>query len=562
MILMQRLVVSSTSAIRTTLERRLEALQAPQEQLELFPMFSDDEWADLDGQEQVETLLITQLKALRNEHAEVKLLLGAAARCEQTGTDAKAEALLEWLYRLQADESDPELKVLVFTEFVPTQQMLQQFLTERGFSVVCLNGSMNMDERKRVQDAFAEDTRILVSTDAGGEGLNLQFCHVVINYDIPWNPMRLEQRIGRVDRIGQNHVVRAVNFVFEDSVEHRVREVLEEKLAIIFEEFGIDKTGDVLDSAQAGQIFDDLYVEAILKPDEVDASVSKVISRIQEQIRDSQASTSVLGAIEDLEPSEAQKLMAHPLPHWVERMTVSYIRAHGGKAGKILRTWQLKWPDGEEMSGIVFSGKEAEQNPTARHLTLEDPRVRGLAMRLPRFAPGQPVSIVTIPSVSEEVTGLWSLWRIGIATTDWNRHRIMPLFLSDGGKVFTPTARHLWDRLLSVAPDVQGYIDTNEPNKPLDRLTEIAEEHGREIYDELLQEHRLRLNRENEKGEYAFAARRRVIERIGLPQVRDYRLNLLQQEERSWKEEVKRMAQVYPIMVPLIVIRVEGDAHA
>ncbi|HDL86309.1 MAG TPA: helicase, partial [Candidatus Acetothermia bacterium] len=364
MILMQRLVVSSTSAIRTTLERRLEVLEAPQEQLTLFPMYSDDDWADLDGQEQIETLLTTRLKALKNERAEVKLLLEAATRCEQAGPDAKAEALLDWLYRLQADEGDPELKVLVFTEFVPTQQMLQQFLTERGFPVVCLNGSMDMDERKKVQDAFAEDARILISTDAGGEGLNLQFCHVVINYDIPWNPMRLEQRIGRVDRIGQTHVVRAVNFVFEDSVEHRVREVLEEKLAIIFEEFGIDKTGDVLDSAQAGQIFDGLYVEAILNPDDVDTSVDKVITRLQEQARDTQASSSVLGATEDLEPSEAQRLMAHPLPHWVERMTVSYLKAHGGKAERKRRTWHLTWPDGEELTGIVFSGKEADQTPT------------------------------------------------------------------------------------------------------------------------------------------------------------------------------------------------------
>jgi len=312
MILMQRLVVSSTSAIRTTLERRLEALEAPQEQLSLFPAFSNEEWADLDGQEQVETLLTTQLKALKNERAEVKLLLNAATRCEQAVVDAKAEALLDWLYRLQADENDTELKVLVFTEFVPTQQMLQQFLVERGFTVACLNGSMDMDERKKAQDSFAGEARILISTDAGGEGLNLQFCHVVINYDIPWNPMRLEQRIGRVDRIGQNHVVRAVNFVFEDSVEHRVREVLEEKLAVIFEEFGIDKTGTVLDSAQAGQIFDDLHVEAILNPDDVDTSVDKVIARLQEQARDAKASSSVLGATEDLEPSEAQRLMTHP----------------------------------------------------------------------------------------------------------------------------------------------------------------------------------------------------------------------------------------------------------
>ena len=92
--------------------------------------------------------------------------------------DAKAEALLDWIYRLQAEEGDPDLKVLVFTEFVPTQEMLMRFLTERGFEVVCLNGSMDMEERKRVQDAFAKDARILISTDAGGEGLNLQFVYV------------------------------------------------------------------------------------------------------------------------------------------------------------------------------------------------------------------------------------------------------------------------------------------------------------------------------------------------------------------------------------------------
>jgi hypothetical protein len=182
-------------------------------------------------------------------------------------------------------------------------------------------------------------------------------------------------------------------------------------------------------------------------------------------------------------------------------------------------------------------------------------------MRLPRFAPGQPVSVIAIPGITDEVTGLWSLWRIGIATMDWNRHRIMPIFLADGGKVFTPTARHLWDRLLSVAPSVREHLDTDDAQNAFDRLSQVAEEHGRSIYDELVQEHRSRLTREREKGEYAFTARRKIIERIGLPQVRDYRLNLLQQEERSWDEELERKAQVYPEMVPLLVVRVEGGAH-
>jgi len=364
-----------------------------------------------------------------------------------------------------------------------------------------------------------------------------------------------------VDRIGQTHVVRAVNFVFEDSVEHRVREVLEEKLAVIFEEFGIDKTGDVLDSAQAGKMFDDLYVDAILHPEEVDTSVDKVVTRLQEQAQSAQTTSSVLGATTDLQPSEAQRLMAHPLPHWVERMTASYLNAHGGKAEKGRRAWNLTWPDGDELLGVVFSNKEAEQTPTARHLTLEDSRIRDLAMRLPRFAPGQPVSIVTIPGITDEVAGLWSLWRIGIAATDWNRHRIMPLFLADGGNVFMPTARHVWDQLLSVNPDVRASLDVDEAEDAFDRSLKIAEEHGRTIYEELMQEHRLRMVREKGKGEYAFVARRKIIERIGLLQVRDYRLSLLEQEERAWNEELKRKAQVHPEMEPLLVVRIEGGAH-
>jgi superfamily II DNA or RNA helicase len=561
MILMQRLVVSSTSAIRTTLERRLDALAAPQEQLTLFPLTTEEEWADLDGQEQIDVLLRTRLKALKNERAEVKLLLEAAARCEQIGPDAKAEALLDWLYRLQSEESDPELKALVFTEFVPTQEMLRRFLTERGFSVVCLNGSMDMEERKRVQEAFAKDVRILISTDAGGEGLNLQFCHVVINYDIPWNPMRLEQRIGRVDRIGQAHAVRAVNFVFEGSVEHRVREVLEQKLAVIFEEFGIDKTGDVLDSAQAGHMFDEMYVEAILNPEKVEESVESVVARLQEQARDARTTASVLGATEDLEPGEAQRLLTHPLPHWVERMTVSFLSAHGGQAERRSQSWKLTWPDGETYENVVFSGKEAERLPAARHLTLEEPKVRGLAMRLPRFAPGQPVPIVSIPGLSEEVQGVWSLWRIAIATMEWNRRRIMPLFLADNGMVYMPTARHVWDQLLATSTHVRSVMETSVSQAAFEKLQSAAEEHGKPIYEALVQEHRGRIAREREKADYAFAARRKTVERIGLPQVRNYRLNLLSQEERSFQEQLDQKAHAYPEMVPLLVIRVEGGGH-
>ena len=206
MILMQRLVTSSTAAIRTTLEKRLTLLQAPPPQASLFEPPEWEDWAELDGQSQLDTAVSTAGWA--QEKAEVGTLLNLARETEHQGTDAKAEALLDLVYRLQQEENDSRLKVLVFTEFVPTQAMLAKFLEGRGFSVAQLNGGMDLQERAHAQQAFAGDVRVLISTDAGGEGLNLQFCHIVINFDMPWNPMRIEQRIGRVDRIGQQYAVR------------------------------------------------------------------------------------------------------------------------------------------------------------------------------------------------------------------------------------------------------------------------------------------------------------------------------------------------------------------
>jgi hypothetical protein len=150
MILMQRLVTSSTAAIRTTLEKRQALLNEPQPQMPLFDAPDMDEWAELDGQTQVD--IAVQSSGWVQEKAEVDLLLTLARETEAQGTDAKAEALLELIYKLQQEENDPAMKVLIFTEFVPTQAMLAGFLESRGFSVALLNGSMDLDI---VQDPLA-----------------------------------------------------------------------------------------------------------------------------------------------------------------------------------------------------------------------------------------------------------------------------------------------------------------------------------------------------------------------------------------------------------------------
>lgn len=559
MLLMQRLVTSSTRAIHTTLARRLEILQAPEDQLELFPDLSEEEWAELDGQEQTDTLIRSRLQGLQRERAEVESLLRLAESCERAQSDAKAEAFLDWIYRLQQEERDPALKVLVFTEFVPTQEMLRDFLTTRGFPVACLNGSMDMEERQKAQETFANEARILVSTDAGGEGLNLQFCHVVVNYDIPWNPMRLEQRIGRVDRIGQAHVVRAINFILQDTVEYRVREVLEQKLAVILEEFGMDKTGDVLDSAEAGALFDDLYAAAFADPDRILDEVDAVIRQVRERAQAVREGASSLPQGPPLDPRQSQELIAHPLPAWVERMTTAYLRAHGGQVRQDGPLHDLTWPDGMVWERVIFHRRDAHL-PGVRLATLEEPRIRELTTRLPRFVPGQPIPNLRLADISLEIAGWWALFRVTVRAADWAVHRILPLFVHDDGRVLPPTARRIWDRLLEDGQESPSSVTGPAAESTFAIVTHAAEEHGRVVYDALVHEHRTRLERDRTRGDAAFAARRRAINRIGLPAVRAHRLAQLDAEQGVWRAERDERTGVLPELTPILILRIEGQA--
>lgn len=577
MVLMQRLVVSSTKAIRTTLERRLEVLKAgvrqagPRlEEIENRTELIEDLY-DLNGQELLDELMNSQVTALQNEVNHVETLLNAARNCEQAGPDAKAEALIEWIYQLQSDENEPDLKVLIFTEFVPTQQMLKEFLEARGISVVTINGSMDMDQRKQAQNDFRSQTRVLVSTDAGGEGLNLQFCHIVINYDIPWNPMRLEQRIGRVDRIGQPKTVKAINFLFEESVEFRIREVLEEKLSIIFREFGIDKTGDVLDSAQAGELFEDIYVSAILNPEAIESLVDQMVSRIHEEIRMVRESSAFYSVPDDPDLQSVERLRSHPMPHWIERMTVSYLNSHGGKATRKRSWWELNWPDGQAYRKCVFSVREADRLSDALLINLENSRVRALVDNFSQIVAEQLVPHVALNALPSEITGFWGLFEIRLQAGEDQQNqfiRIPPLrraylsvFINEDGQVYLPTARHIWDLLLTTEPIVLGYLETVESYDTYNRLLHAAEMMGKELFHALRQEHFASISREEERGLLVFESRRKAIERVGLSEVRQYRMVRCEAEEAEWRRELESAKQTLPEIRSLLLMRiVKGDS--
>ena len=564
MILMQRLVTSSTRAIASALERRQLILQSTTIVEDDLNEDSGDLF-DSDSQEQMEELLASRIAGLHNEREEVKLLLEAAKRCQAQGTDARAETLLDILYKTQKEENDPELKFLIFTEFVPTQQMLAELLTTHGFKTVCLNGSLDLASRQRVQKEFSKEARILVSTDAGGEGLNLQFAHVVINYDLPWNPMRIEQRIGRVDRIGQKHVVKAFNLIFADSVEQRVHEVLEEKLKTIHAEFGVDKTGDVLDSSESGADFEKVFANAIVNPDGIEQNVDKLIMQVRERAEYEQSGKSLYDN-SPLDAVLASKYVNHPMPYWIERMATSYLRAEGGKVDKKLFAYDLTWPDGEQMDDICFFGREA-QDKGLNHISLENPKLRSLIERLPRTIAGEPISKVKIRGLSSQIHGYWSLWKVALRSHEGTQRssggghvRILPLFRNADGRTFLPTARTIWESLLQSETMIEesGTIDGGASSEVFKQLTADAEKYGENLFRELHTKHQEGLHYEREKGRYAFQVRRQALNRIGLPEVRQFRIKKLEEEEQGWTAALQQREHVFPELQPICILFVEA----
>lgn len=566
MILMQRLVSSSSAAIAKTLSRRSIALENMVVEDELPLAFAED-WAELDAQSQLDELVVKSQQALDDEKAQVSYLLNLAEDCTANENDAKAEALLDWLYDLQQEEQSPQLKMLVFTEFVPTQQMLAKFFSDRGISVVCLNGSMDLSERKKVQAVFAEDARILISTDAGGEGLNLQFCHIIVNYDMPWNPMRMEQRIGRVDRIGQQHTVRALNFVLEGTVEHRVRDVLETKLQVILEEFGVDKTSDVLDSAEANHLFDELFIESLTNPDMMDQELAKALKTIQNAGKDKKSQDSLFSDNETLSPERYKESANHPLPYWLNTMVEQYL-CWQNKTGKNANfktndndSVDITWPDGATWQNITFIGKQAQEQPSLKHITLENPKIRGLCTNLPIWNEVQDIPQVSISSLPSGADGYWSLWSVRFAGNDERQMQYFPIYIKPNGQFYATASNRVWEAISNCDVTVINASDSNaigDKQTVYEQLTVCAENEGKRIFDVMLDKYNENLHQQKEKGEYSFASRKRAIERIGLPEVKNYRLRQLASELLIWQDEMKEKENVFPELSLHLVFEIKG----
>ncbi len=282
MALYQRRLASSTYAMRHSLENRAkrleEGLKRAQDLAQLAPpdLPDPDELEEMEESERErfeETLqaitLAGNAQQVQEEIQQLKALASQARTVEDSGAEAKLSKLKELLQQ-EGFFDHPEKRLLIFTEFKDTLDYLVERLKSWGFRVGYIHGGMkpgSRDEpgtRLHAEQQFREGAiQILVATEAAGEGINLQVCHILFNYDIPWNPNRLEQRMGRIHRYGQRKDCLIFNFVATNTIEGRVLKRLLEKLQEIRDALDDDAVfnvvGEVLPAAQVERVLRDYY---------------------------------------------------------------------------------------------------------------------------------------------------------------------------------------------------------------------------------------------------------------------------------------------------------------
>lgn len=239
MTVFQKLMASSLRALRQSLDGRRARL----EERSKAPVLTKparkryaEEYGDLLDDENTLNFILADIAA--SDANEVQALIQLVKILDQVPIDSKAEVLIEQFKELQ--QHDQNAKVLLFTQFRETQAYLAERLGAIGWNVFQFHGQLKVEAKDQNVEDFrnCDEPAVLISTEAGGEGRNFQFCHLLVNYDLPWNPMRIEQRIGRVDRIGQDHVVDVFNLYTEGTIEERVLDVLERRINIFEETVG------------------------------------------------------------------------------------------------------------------------------------------------------------------------------------------------------------------------------------------------------------------------------------------------------------------------------------
>ena len=519
LIMMQRLVTSSTSAVRESMERRVKILE---EQAFKYQSMSEEEFAEMELEENMEDAIAAISLDIKEEIAQLNDIIAVAKQAEFQYLDVKVEPLLEIIDCLFAE--DRQRKVIIFTEFVATQSYLVKLLKDRGYSTSILNGSMSIEERNAVLQEFKTETDILISTDAGGEGLNLQFSNCIINYDLPWNPMKIEQRIGRVDRIGQQRDVIVYNFILADTVENRVKAVLEEKLSVILKEIGIDKYSDVLDSEAAELNFTDAYMKSIRNPKNIELNIRPVEEDLKKQVQNTMRIKDLIKEEKDL-ASMIGTNSAFDFEAALRQM-VTYYENYKGNPYLPIENFSINDP-----VIVGHLNKEIEQDLGGQLLN---------------------VSIKDFPNEK----GYFMLWRISL-TPDSQGQKIIPIFINQDFILRPMAGKKIWeaildkDRVITVCEGEK--IDIETQNK----LHTASQEFAYDTFLTLKAELEKRNEETYRKYLYALNLRIEAAQRIGIENIRKHKLMALSREKAEIEANYLAGKKFCPDFKPVLIVHME-----
>ena len=526
MVMLQKLASSSTDAILSALRTRLYRLENGEDEDNLEGYGLDGSLDYEDDELDVSDYSVEHTSyGVKTEIEMLQKLVEEAEQCRATETDAKATALMEKIYSLRSSGIEANNKVLVFTEFRQTQDFLIRVLNEQGLKCEKVNGSMSMEERHRALVNFRDEADVLVATDAAGESLNVQFCHIVFNYDLPWNPMALEQRIGRVDRIGQKYEVKAFNMLTNNSVDYRIYNIIVEKLDIIMEELGIDKTSDVLDSTIDAKKINHLYLQSLLDPKRFEFASESWLYDIKQKLNDYKSTE---GALPTISPNEinarsAAEVKYSPLPIWLENLMMLYCQAYG-----------LQW--------------------RKNLINLQDPLIKQI---LNEVDAGMQGKIPVLQSFDgKETAGYLTIWKVSALNERESKVTYSAQFVSNQGRVFVPYANALWNKLVQDANAFQQ-VSWETVCPDFESNTQL---HNNlyAVFHRMEEGIMTGLQTIAEKKLRALDFTEQRLSRIGIENIRLAKMRRLKEEREVWMDTFRKSAHVVPEVKHILTVKIDG----
>ena len=309
MTIYQKLLTSSSYALRESFKKRVANLKE-QDNIKRKEIINENKLNELreldDISEGLDYLEETSIDNSERE-SEIQELEGYIDRLDQI-RDSKADKLVNKIVLPILDNNSSE-KILIFTGFINTQIFLQKILQSIGYEVTIFNGQMDLSEKERSVQRFRQQAQIMITTEAGGEGRNFQFAHIMVNYDLPWNPMKVEQRIGRLDRIGQTRKVQIYNLYSVNTLEERILDVLENRIRLFEESVG--SLDPIL-----GEVERDIARIVFEHMDNLDEYMKKFGEELEKQIDKARLSERLLGDFildrASFRKDEANKLLKRP----------------------------------------------------------------------------------------------------------------------------------------------------------------------------------------------------------------------------------------------------------